>query len=110
MGILSCLCRQWRSSSRIVFDEFAEVVSETQEAPEFGNVRRTLEGFYSLDLLWVDLNPLCGDDVAQVFEFLLEERTLAEFAVQFVLLHDTQNLSEMLAMLLFVFRKDEDIV
>ena len=76
VDILPCLFCQGRCYSRVVLNELAKIVCETQEAPKFGYCLGSREGIDRFNFLGVYLNSLVGHNVAQVLHFLLEEGAL----------------------------------
>jgi hypothetical protein len=63
-----------------------------------------------LNFAWVDYKPLCGDDMPKKRNFLQLESTLAELGIELMVLRFLQNNLEMLCMLLFTLRIDQDII
>jgi hypothetical protein len=65
---------------------------------------------YLLNFAWVKYNTLYGDDMSKKQNFLLPESTLAELGIKLMVSKSLQNNSEMLHMLFFTLRMDQDVI
>jgi hypothetical protein len=65
---------------------------------------------YFLNFAWINCNTLSGDDISKKWNFLYPESTLAELDIKLMVSKSLQNNSEMLHMLLFALRVDQDVV
>jgi hypothetical protein len=65
---------------------------------------------YFLNFAWVDCNTLYGDDMSEKRNFLQLESTLAKLGIELMVLKSLQNNSEMLCIIFFTLRIDQDVI